>query len=302
MLICDEYITPASLAEAFAAMETHRGHYRVVAGCTDTLPWAREGRAGDVEIPVLIDVTKIPELNEREVGDHRVRLGAATPIQRFLDDAALGRAMPAMPRCAVWFADDQIRAQATLGGNVVNASPAADATPCLEAHDAVVELSSAKGKRSMALRDFITGPGKTQLADGELVTGFECDAFPGYGGSFEKVGHRRSLVISVVCLAVTVKLDREGRTIDDTRLAIAGIRPVPRRLREIEELLRGKKLSGALLEEAADMPLDLVQSRTRQEYRRDVVRGFLVRGLIAAAKRAGASPDALTQELEAAYG
>ena len=120
MLICDEYITPASLAEAFAAMETHRGHYRVVAGCTDTLPWAREGRAGDVEIPVLIDVTKIPELNEREVGDHRVRLGAATPIQRFLDDAALGCAMPAMPRCAVWFADDQIRAQATLGGNVVN--------------------------------------------------------------------------------------------------------------------------------------------------------------------------------------
>ena len=99
-----------------------------------------------------------------------------------------------------------------------------------------------------------------------------------------------------------VKLDREGRTIDDTRLAIAGIRPVPRRLREIEELLRGKKLSGALLEEAADMPLDLVQSRTRQDYRRDVVRGFLVRGLIAAAKRAGASPDALTQELEAAYG
>ena len=299
MLICDEYITPASLAEAFAAMETHRGHYRVVAGCTDTLPWAREGRAGDVEIPVLIDVTKIPELN---VGDHRVRLGAATPIQRFLDDAALGCAMPAMPRCAVWFADDQIRAQATLGGNVVNASPAADATPCLEAHDAVVELSSAKGKRSMALRDFITGPGKTQLADGELVTGFECDAFPGYGGSFEKVGHRRSLVISVVCLAVMVKLDREGRTIVDTRLAIAGIRPVPRRLREIEELLRGKKLSGALLEEAADMPLDLVQSRTRQDYRRDVVRGFLVRGLIAAAKRAGASPDALTQELEAAYG
>ena len=302
MLICDEYLTPTSLAEAFAAMEKNRGRYRVVAGCTDTLPWAREGRAGDVEIPVLIDVSKIPELNERQIGDRRVRLGAATPIQRFLDDAALGRAMPAMPRCAVWFADDQIRAQATLGGNVVNASPAADATPCLEAHDAVVELASAKGTRSMPLRDFITGPGKTQLAEGELVTGFECDALAGFGGGFEKVGHRRSLVISVVCLAVMVKLDRDGRTIEDARLAIAGIRPVPRRLREIEERLRGKRLTGALLEEAADMPLDLVQSRSRQEYRRDVVRGFLVRGLIAAAKRAGASPDALTQELEAAYG
>ena len=306
MLICDEYITPGSLAEAFAAMKQHRGRYRIVAGCTDTLPWAREGRAGDVEIPVLIDVSKIPELNERNVGERRVRLGAATPIQRFLDDAALGRAMPSMPRCAVWFADDQIRALATIGGNIVNASPAADATPCLEAHDAIVELAASQNgkiaKRSMPLREFITGPGKTALAEGELVTGFECDALAGFGGSFEKVGHRRSLVISIVCLAVLVQLDRDGRIVEDARLAIAGIRPVPRRLREIEDLLRGKPLSDALLEEAADMPLDLVQSRTRQDYRRDVVRGFLVRGLISAAKRAGASPDALTPELEAAYG
>ena len=62
MLTCDDYITPASLDEAFDAMAAHRGHYRIVAGATDTLPWAREGRAGDVHIPVLIDVTKIHEL------------------------------------------------------------------------------------------------------------------------------------------------------------------------------------------------------------------------------------------------
>jgi len=306
MLICDEYLTPSSLAEAFAAMERNRGRYRIVAGATDTLPWAREGRAGDVEISVLIDVSKIPELNELRVDERRVRLGAATPIQRFLDDTALARALPDMPRCAVWFADDQIRAQATIGGNIVNASPAADATPCLIAHDATVELASSRGgtitKRTMPLREFITGPSKTALTDGELLTATECDALPGYGGSFEKVGHRRSLVISIVCLAVLVKLDRDGRTFEDVRLAIAGIRPIPRRLREIEDFLRGQTLSGGLLEQAADLPLDLVQSRTRQEYRRDVVRGFLMRGLISAAKRAGADPDALTGELEAAYG
>jgi len=62
MLTCDEYITPASLDEAFDAMAAHRGRYRIVAGATDTLPWAREGRAGDVHIPVLLDVTKIREL------------------------------------------------------------------------------------------------------------------------------------------------------------------------------------------------------------------------------------------------
>jgi carbon-monoxide dehydrogenase medium subunit/xanthine dehydrogenase FAD-binding subunit len=302
MLICEEYLTPRSLTEAFAAMEQHRGRYRIVAGATDTLPWAREGRAGDVNIPTLIDVTKIPELNELHIDERHVRLGAATPIQRFLDDAALARALPAMPRCAVWFADDQIRAQATVGGNIVNASPAADATPCFAAHEASVELASAAGKRTMPLHDFITGPGKTQLAEGELLTAIECDALPGYGGSFEKVGHRRSLVISLACLAFSVRLDADGRMIEDVRIGLAGVCPMPTRLRDVEAFLRGKKLSQELLEQVADMPLDLVQSRTRREYRRDILRGFMMRGLITATKRAGADSAVLSRELEAAYG
>ena len=301
MLTCDEYLTPTTLADAFAAMAHHRGRYRIVAGATDTLPWAREGRAGDVHIAVLIDVAKIPELNERHVDERRVRLGAATAIQRFLDDAALARALPALPRCAVWFADDQIRAQATIGGNIVNASPAADVNPCLIAHEALVELVSASGKRTMPLHDFLLGPGKTALQEGELLTTIECDALPGYGGSFEKVGHRRSLVISLACLAVSVRLDADGRIVEDARVGLAGVCPVPGRLREVESFLRGKKLNEELLEQAADMPLDLVQSRTRQEYRRDILRGFMMRGLITAAKRAGADPATLSSELEAAY-
>jgi carbon-monoxide dehydrogenase medium subunit/xanthine dehydrogenase FAD-binding subunit len=305
MLTCDEYLTPATLAEAFAAMAEHRGHYRVVAGATDTYPWAREGRAGDVNIPALIDVSKIPELNELSVGDSRVRLGAATPIQRFLDDARLARALPCMPRCAVWFADDQIRAQATVGGNIVNASPAADATPCLIAHNAEVELAKSSGgkiaRRRMALEEFVTGPNRTALDEGELLVTIDCDALPAYGGSFEKVGHRRSLVISLVCLATLIKLDRGGRRIEDVRLAIAGVGPRPVRLSEVEQFLKGTALGASRLEQAADMPVSLVASRTRQEYRRDVVRGFLLRGLLNAARRAGAGPEALAPELEAAY-
>jgi carbon-monoxide dehydrogenase medium subunit/xanthine dehydrogenase FAD-binding subunit len=305
MLICDDYLTPASLDEAFAAMAQHRGRHRVVAGCTDTFPWAREGRAGDVDIPVIIDVSKIPDLSDRRVDEKRVRLGAATPIQRFLDDASLVRALPCMPRCAVWFADDQIRAQATIGGNIINASPAADGTPCLIAHEAEVELAKDAGgriaRRRMTLEQFVTGPNRTALEEGELLVAIACDALPGYGGSFEKVGHRRSLVISLVCLAALVKLDRTGRRIDDVRLAIAGIAPRPIRLTEVEHFLRGHPLGMDRLERAAAMPVDLVASRTRQDYRRDVVRGFMLRGLINASRRAGASPAALAPELEAAY-
>jgi len=301
MLTCDEYLVPQSLAEAFAALEANRGRCRIVAGCTDTLPWAREGRAGDVDIPVLIDVSKIPELNERRIDGKRVRLGAATPMQRFLDDPALARALPAMPRCAVWFADDQIRAQATVGGNIVNASPAADATPCLLAHAAEVELASTRGKRKMPLAEFVRGPNRTALGDGELLVAIECDALPDHGGSFEKVGHRRSLVISTVCLAALVRLDADGRRFDDVRLSRAGICPVPIRLDEVERFLRGRALDEDVLHRAADMPVSLVASRTRQDYRRDVVRGFVLRGLINAAKRAGATPDAVPEALEAAY-
>ena len=306
MLTCDEYLTPKSLDEAFAAIEAHPGRHLLIAGATDTLPWAREGRAGDVEIPVLIDVAKIPELNERHVTEHNLRIGAATPIQRFLDDPALARVLPCMPRCAVWFADDQIRAQATIGGNIVNASPAADGVPCLMAHRAMVELASRQNgkiaRRKLPLDKFITGPNKTALHAGEILLGFECDALPGYGGSFEKVGHRRSLVISLVCLAALVKLDATGQRFEDVRLGIAGIGPVPSRLSDVEAFLRGSPVDAERIERAAEMPVALVASRTRQDYRRDVVRGFMLRGLINAARRAGADPDAISAELEAAYG
>jgi carbon-monoxide dehydrogenase medium subunit/xanthine dehydrogenase FAD-binding subunit len=291
MLTCDQYLTPRSLDEAFAAIECNPGRHRIVAGATDTYPWAREGRAGDVHVPVLIDVTKIPELNALAVTERRVRLGAATPMQRFLDDPALARAMPCMPRCAVWFADDQIRAQATIGGNVVNASPAADGTPCLLAHNATVEIASRRsGKiatRIMPLHQFVTAPNRTALVPGEILLAFDCDALPGYGGSFEKVGHRRSLVISLVCLAALVRLSPDRRRFEDVRLALAGIGPVPYRLAEVEKFLRGAAVSGDTMARAAEMPVGLVASRTRQEYRREVVRGFMLRGLINAVRRAG---------------
>jgi CO/xanthine dehydrogenase FAD-binding subunit len=134
-----------------------------------------------------------------------------------------------------------------------------------------------------------------------LLVAIECDALPEFGGSFEKVGHRRSLVISLVCLATLLKLDKQGRRIEAVRLAIAGIGPKPIRLEQVETFLCAGPLSTERLEEAADMPVSLVASRTRQDYRREVVRGFMLRGLISAARRAGADSAVLASELDAAY-
>jgi xanthine dehydrogenase FAD-binding subunit len=305
MLHCDDYLTPISLEEAFEAMARHKGRFRLVAGATDILPWAREGRAGDVSIPVLIDIARVPELRERSVAAGSVRIGAATAFQRFLTEPELASALPAMPRCAVWFADDQIRESATIGGNLVNASPAADGIPPLLAHDATVELAAwcdgAIVRRQIALEAFLTGPGRTLIAEDEILTAIECDDLTGYGGSFEKVGHRRSLVISTVCLAALVKLSEDGGSFADVRLAVGGVGPVARRLGAVERLLIGQPVSPELLRRAADLPADLIQSRTRQDYRRSVSHGFVLRGLVNAIRAAGGDVLRLAADMEAAY-
>jgi carbon-monoxide dehydrogenase medium subunit/xanthine dehydrogenase FAD-binding subunit len=187
---------------------------------------------------------------------------------------------------------------------VVNASPAADGTPPLIAHGARVKLAAKRDgkieRRKMALDAFILGPGKTALDADELLVGLECEALAGYGASFEKVGHRRSLVISVVCLAALVKLDAAKQRIEDARLAIGGIGPVPQRLGEVEALLRKGPLTPERLEQAAEIPVALVASRSRQAYRREVVKGFVLRALMTAVRNAGGR-DMLAPELEAAY-
>lgn len=305
MLTCDDYLSPATLDEAFDAMAANAGRYRIVAGATDILPWAREGRAGDVHIPVLIDVAGIPEMNVRKVDGTKVRLGAATRFQRFLDDPALKAALPLMPFCAIWFADDQIRESATIGGNLVNASPAADGTPALLALDASVELAAKRhgkiARRMLPLSDFLQGPSKTAIAAGELLIGIECDALPGHGGAFEKVGHRRSLVISTVCVAALVEIDKTTRSFRDLRLAVAGIGPVPRRIDTIEKALKGQRVDAAKIVDAAGSAAALVASRSRQEYRREVVQGFVVRAIFNAARRAGADASLIPADIEAAY-
>ena len=297
MLQCDQYLTPSSLDEALQLLSQAPAGSRLLAGGTDTLPWARQGRAGDVSgdvhIPHVIDVSGISELLGYAIDGGRVRMGAMLTIQQFLEDPVLLKHLPMMPYCAIWFADDQIRRQATLVGNLVNASPAADGAPPMLALNGTVEIASLidgiQQRRRVALGEFLVGPGRTALLPGDIVTAIECDSAAGYGGAFEKVGHRRSLVISVACATCCVKPSADGRYFEDVRLALGGIGPVPVRLCDVEDFLRGKPISSDVITKAAAMPVDRIASRTRREYRRDVVRGFTERALIDALADCGTS-------------
>ncbi|HWI82499.1 FAD binding domain-containing protein [Ramlibacter sp.] len=299
MLTFDRYLTPATLEDAFDAIERIPGA-RIVAGATDLLPWARQGRAGDVHLPALVDVTRVPQLQGISAAAGRIRLGAATPIAAFQNDALLQRQAPVLGCCAVWFADDQIREQATIGGNLVNASPAGDSQPALLAMNASVTLARREGgavlERSLPLSEFILGPSRTALQPQEILTAIEIDAVPGHGAAFEKVGHRRSLVISTVCLAALVKLDWAGRRIEDCRVAIGAVGPVPQRLADVEHALQGQAPSAELVREAAGRVADRVRSRSRQEYRREVLVNFVERALVAALGHAGVHLERLAKE------
>ncbi len=307
MLSWDEYHMPDSLEAALALWRDAPADSRLVAGATDLLPWAREGRGGDVCLPMVIDLSRVPELAGYALTDDggRLRLGANVTYQDFLDDPRLVRLLPVMPPCAVWFADDQIRRQATLVGNLVNASPAGDGMPPVLALNGVIELARIDGgsvrRREMKVADFITGPGRTQLQPGEIATAVTLDALPGYGASFQKVGQRRALVISAVCCAALVRLDGDGRRIADLRLAIGGIGPRPLRLSGAENLLRGQAPEPALIARAGAEAAGLVASRSRVEYRRRVAAGFVAAALAEAIAALGPSPAAeMVAEAEAA--
>jgi CO/xanthine dehydrogenase FAD-binding subunit len=290
MLTYDQYVVAKSLNHVFDILDANPAS-RIIAGATDLLPWARYGRAGDVHLPSLIDVSRVADLTYIKSDSKKIYLGANTTIADFQNNPQLRTHAPVLAQCAVWFADDQIREQATVAGNVVNASPAGDSQPALLSLNTAIKLiRREQGKiieRTIPLQEFILGPGKTLLEPKELVLGFECDSALGFGSAYEKVGHRRSLVISTVCLAVVAKVNPAKNIVEDIRIGIGAVGPVPKRLHKLEKRLIAEPITSQLIREIAEAGSEDVQSRSRQEYRREVLVNFIERAIISALNEAG---------------
>jgi CO/xanthine dehydrogenase FAD-binding subunit len=300
VLTFDQYLMPKSLDEAFDMLHSIPAA-RLMAGATDLLPWAREGRAGDVHLPAIVDLSRISALSGVSQTGGRISMGATTPISAMQHHPVLRQQAPVLGDCALWFADDQIREQATVGGNLVNASPAGDTQPALLALNTHVTLVRREEdrlvERSVPLSEFILGPSRTVLQPHEILMRIEFDALPQHGVSFEKVGHRRSLAISTVCLATVVRLDAQQR-IEDLRIAIGAVGPIPERLSDIEDLLTGHKPTPAALRDAASKVIDRVRSRSRKSYRREVLCNFVERSLTTALAHAGLDVPRLPKETQ----
>jgi CO/xanthine dehydrogenase FAD-binding subunit len=208
--------------------------------------------------------------------DRGIELGACTPMDRIASEPSVREVCPALAEAAGLVGAWPIQCRATLGGNLGNASPAADTAPPLLIADAVIMVASITGTREIPIDRFFTGPGTHVLEPGELITSIFVPGVAQAGGEriverFLKVGPRREQIISVVSLAVRIRCRPDG-TVTSVRLAVGSAAPTPVRALHAERLLAGKRpdpeaiaaACAALQEDIA--PLDDVRAPAR--YRR----------------------------------
>ena len=251
------------------------GPAALVAGGTDVFPALGLGAA-----PArVVDLTAVEGLRGISRAGDGWRIGAGTTWTDVVR-ADLPPLFDALKQAARQVGSVQIQNTGTVAGNICNASPAADGVPVLIAMEAEVELASAHGTRRIPLSDFITGPRKTDLREGEIVTALYLPHRDGARSAFGKLGSRAYLVISIVSVAVI--LWTEGRIVSGARVAVGAASPVPMRLPDVEVALVGRALSdlpGAVLADhlAALTPIDDV--RATAAYRREAALVMIRRAL-----------------------
>jgi CO/xanthine dehydrogenase FAD-binding subunit len=267
------YLRPASLAEALAAMSAAP---RVpLAGGTDHYP-ARVGVSPDED---LLDLTAIPALRGIVEDETGWRFGAATTWTDVIE-ADLPPLFDGLKAAAREVGGVQIQNTGTLGGNLCNASPAADGTPNWLALDAEVDLASAAGCRTLPVSAFVLGNRHTTRRPDELLTAIRVRRPPRPArGTFLKLGTRRYLVISIVMVAAVATFDGTGHIIE-ARVAVGACSPVPVRLAALEARLVGQRPDPALVEPADLDPLAPIDDvRGSAAYRRDAALTLVRRAL-----------------------
>lgn len=260
---------PKTLKEALELLEKLE-QAKPVAGGTDLLLLLRDGAC---KAKNLVDLSLIDELKYVEEGDGEIRIGAATTHNSLLQSSLIAEKAPALRDACAGIGSAQIRNLGTMGGNLCNASPAADTAPPLLTLDATVEIASFTGLRSIPLYNLFAGPKLNSLQPNEILTEIRFPVPPeGAGMSFQKIGRRRGYTISIVNAAAYVELDSDFCR--RAQLALGSVAPTPLRLRSLEEWLKDQKLTERLIEETVPACHRLVSPvddiRASAEYRREM--------------------------------
>jgi CO/xanthine dehydrogenase FAD-binding subunit len=275
-----EYAAPETLEDALALLHEHRDEAKVLAGGQSLVPLLNYRLARP---RVVVDINGLP-LDSIALEEGRLRLGALVRHHQLEESPTIARHAPLLREAAQLIGNVRVRTLGTLGGSLAHADPAAELPTVMTALDARLTVASAAGRRTIAARDFITGPLTTVLAPDEIVTEVEIPTPPAQGFAVEELA-RRAGDFGLVVIAALVRVDRSGR-VEDARLALGGVADRPVRAAAAEEALRGREPTAGVLARAAELarePLDPPSDAFASGAYRRLLAGVLVRRALAGA-------------------
>jgi len=268
--------TPESLTDVLALLNKEPDVWKPFAGGTDLMVLLE---AGKLDHRNYINIWGLRELRGIEANDTHITLGALTTYTEVQADPILRREFPMLCQAASETGGLAIQNRGTLGGNIVNASPAADSPPALLAYDAEIELVSTRGSRRLPYQGFHTGYKQMQLGPDELLVRIRLPRnTAGVVHYYRKVGTRKAQAISKVCFAGVGKMN--GEQVDDVRIVVGSVAPIVVRCVKTEAALRGQKLDDETIRQACVSfeqeisPIDDIRSTAK--YRLQVAKNLLV--------------------------
>ena len=260
--------TPKTVEAAVALLSGAKGIARLLAGGTDLLIQMRTGR---VDPELLVDIKGIPEMTSIVAENGGFRFGAAVTCMELHEHKAFSQAWPGLTEAAMLIGSYQIKGRASVGGNLCNASPAADSVPALIAASATASIVGPNGRREARVEDIATGPGKTSLARGELVASFLLPPRPPRSGdAYLRFIPRTEMDIAVVGAGVNLTLDDKG-VCSHARVVLGAVAERALLVAEAAAALIGTTVDAAALQRlgaaasAACRPID--DKRGTKEYR-----------------------------------
>lgn len=274
-----DYYAPESAAEACQLLTQHSDGAKILCGGSDLMAKMKHGL---VAPKVLVSIKKLPGIRKVEyVSNRGVVIGAASSHNDLVFSEVINERHPSVANAAASMAANQIRHVGTVGGNIASAVPSADLPPILIALKASVKIVGPAGERALPLEDVFVGPGKTVLAPNEILTEIVIPDQKTTGSTYHKFALRRAGALAVVGVAVAVEM-RDG-IIEDARVVLGAVAPVPMRAVKTEAFLKGKRASDEVFEEAGTIAYSecrpITDFRASEEYRRDLVRVYTKRSL-----------------------
>jgi len=248
------YVAPKTVSEAVSVLAEHGDRARPLAGGTDLLVKAR---ANVWDLDAVVDVKNIPELMSLSINGAGLSIGAGVPCCQVYEHKDIQEQYPGIIDGASIIGGIQIQSRAGLGGNLCNAAPSGDGIPALIAYNAVAKISGPNGNREVAVEDFATGPSRTVLENGELLTSIEIPKpAANSGAAYTRFIPRNEMDIAVAGVGVFVQLDSEGKKFESARIALASVGPTPILAQKAGDSLAGKPVNDESIASAASLAKD----------------------------------------------